>query len=215
MSDNTSTRWTRSHRIRALLAGGVVLGVGAAVTLAAWNDSEFAKGSFAAGSFNLEGSLDNSTYAEHDTSGGAAVVFDSTTYSGNISPGDVLYKPFWVRLDQATTSDATMVLTATAPAPTTGDNSPYLSYDIYELAPGDTCNAATAGSATAVWSGATLDARPATPATVSLTKGTPGTTPGTAVQLCFKVTAGPEGSFQQAATASTVWEFKATSVSGF
>lgn len=208
MSDNNSTRWTRSHKIRALLAGGVVLGVGAAVTLAAWNDSEFAKGDFAAGSFNIEGSTDGTAYAEQDTTGTAAAVFNLTDH-GNVSPGDVLYKSFWVRLDQATTNDATMVLTTTAPAATAGDNTSNLSYAIY--ADPTSCDAGGVTAATAVWEGTTLDARPGSPATVSLTKGTPGTTPGTAVQLCFQVTAG--AGLTQAATASTVWEFKATSVS--
>ncbi|WOQ16798.1 SipW-dependent-type signal peptide-containing protein [Raineyella sp. W15-4] len=211
MSDNTSTRWTRSHRIRALLAGGVVLGVGAAVTLAAWNDSEFAKGDFAAGTFNLEGSTDGTTYSQHDTAGTAAVVFDSATYSGNISPDNVLYKAFWVRLDSTTTSDATLVLNP-ATNTATGTNADHLSYDIYQLASGDTCDAATVGSATAVWTGTTLSARPATPASVNLAKGATGTA-GAAVQLCVKVTAGPETSFVQGGTASTVWEFKATSIS--
>ncbi|WOP19807.1 SipW-dependent-type signal peptide-containing protein [Raineyella sp. LH-20] len=213
MSDNTSTRWTRSHKIRALLAGGVVLGVGAAVTLAAWNDSEFAQGDFTAGTFNLEGSTDGTTYAQHSTSAAAALVFDSTTYSGNITPDDVLYKAFWVRLDSATTSDATLGLATTTPDPTTGTNADHLSYDIYQLAAGDTCDAATVSTATAVWSGATLSARPAIPPTIHLTKGATTGTAGTAVQLCVKVTAGPEGSLVQGGPASTVWEFKATSVS--
>ncbi|SFH86076.1 hypothetical protein E3O11_09355 [Cryobacterium levicorallinum] len=50
------SRQKRNRRIRAVLAGGLVLGLGAAVTLAAWNDSEFARGSFAASGFNLVGS---------------------------------------------------------------------------------------------------------------------------------------------------------------
>jgi len=39
---------TGFRRLRAVLAGGLVLGVGAALTLAAWNDAEFATGSFQA-----------------------------------------------------------------------------------------------------------------------------------------------------------------------
>ena len=45
----------RKGIIRAILAGGIVLGVGAAVTLAAWNASEFATGTFQAGTFTIEG----------------------------------------------------------------------------------------------------------------------------------------------------------------
>lgn len=63
---DTVTPTTRNRRkVLAVLAGGLVLGVGAAITLAAWNDSEFATGTFTAGSFNLQGSTDGTTYAEH------------------------------------------------------------------------------------------------------------------------------------------------------
>src|SRR5690606_31735774 len=57
-------RRRRSRMIRALLAGGLVLGVGTAVTLAAWNDSEFASGTFRAGTFDLEGSTDGTTFSQ-------------------------------------------------------------------------------------------------------------------------------------------------------
>lgn len=57
------------RKVLAVLAGGVVLGVGVGVTLAAWNDSEFATGTFTAGSFNLEGSTTSATadYADHNS----------------------------------------------------------------------------------------------------------------------------------------------------
>ncbi|MGO2139648.1 MAG: SipW-dependent-type signal peptide-containing protein [Leucobacter sp.] len=47
--------WTKA---RALLAGGLVLGVGAAVTLAAWTDNEWVRGVFGTGTFGIEGSTD-------------------------------------------------------------------------------------------------------------------------------------------------------------
>ena len=57
-----STTANRRRKISAILAAGMVLGVGTTATLAAWNDSEYAQGSFAAGTFNLEGSTDGTTY---------------------------------------------------------------------------------------------------------------------------------------------------------
>ncbi len=213
MSENTSTKWTRSQKIRAVLAGGVVLGVGAAVTLAAWNDSEFAQGDFTAGSFNLEGSLDNLTYTEHDTAGTAAVVFDATTGNGgNMSPDDVVYQAYWVRLDAPTTSDATMVLDTTTNT-ATGTNAPNLSYSVYELAPAATCDATTVATAPVVGSGTSLTDRTAG-TTVNLTANAAGT-PGDAVQLCFEVTAAAEGTLIEGGPASTVWGFQATSVSDY
>ena len=53
------------RKVLAVLAGGLVLGVGTAVTLAAWNDSEFATGDFAAGTFVFQGSTDNETFEDH------------------------------------------------------------------------------------------------------------------------------------------------------
>ncbi|XSS44541.1 SipW-dependent-type signal peptide-containing protein [Propionibacteriaceae bacterium Y1685] len=40
-----------SRKFRAALAGGLVLGIGAVVTLAAWTDDENAAGQFSAGTF--------------------------------------------------------------------------------------------------------------------------------------------------------------------
>ncbi|GAA2174298.1 hypothetical protein GCM10009846_19710 [Agrococcus versicolor] len=42
-------------RLRAVLAGGLVLGVGTTATLAAWNDSEYATTSVTSGSFGIVG----------------------------------------------------------------------------------------------------------------------------------------------------------------
>lgn len=43
----------RSRRARALLAGGLVLGVGAAATIAAWTDQELASTTVSAGTFSI------------------------------------------------------------------------------------------------------------------------------------------------------------------
>jgi|GEM_PF-5464807 len=45
-----------SKKFKAILAGGVVLGVGAAVTLAAWTDQEWTTADFSSGSFTLQSS---------------------------------------------------------------------------------------------------------------------------------------------------------------
>ncbi|WP_255808456.1 SipW-dependent-type signal peptide-containing protein [Leucobacter aridicollis] len=61
--------WTKA---RALLAGGLVLGVGAAVTLAAWTDNEWVRGVFGTGTFGIEGSKDGSVFSDNPTSGDPA-----------------------------------------------------------------------------------------------------------------------------------------------
>lgn len=47
-------RQQRSRRVRAVLAGGLVFGVGAAATLASWTDQEVATATITAGTFAIE-----------------------------------------------------------------------------------------------------------------------------------------------------------------
>ncbi|WP_029145801.1 SipW-dependent-type signal peptide-containing protein [Microbacterium luticocti] len=199
------TRTTR-RKILAVLAGGLVLGVGTAVTLAAWNDSEFAKGVFTAGSFNLQGATDGAggTYTDHASSNGAAALsFQLPATAAAMSPGDVVTAPFWVRLDATTTNGAT--LEAAGVQPGTGSDAAHLSYEVRALGPTDTCDADAAGPVVA--SGATLDAiEGGTP--VTLTAGTGGAA-GTPVQLCFIVTA--DAALTQGTTSTETWQFTATS----
>jgi len=202
----TARRSTTSRKVKAILAGGLVLGVGAAITLAAWNDSEFASGTFTAGQFNLEGSTDGTAFADHADSGTAAVVFDVTDY-GDVSPGDTMYEPFWVRLAENTTSAATLNL-AGITAGTLG-NEANLSYEIYRLDAGTpTCDAAGVAAGQLIGSGADLTTFVAGAAT-TLSPGSPTTDAGAAEQLCFVVTA--ESSLVQALGATTTWQFEAVS----
>lgn len=203
---NTDQRALTRRRVNAVLAGGLVLGVGAAVTLAAWNDSEFATGTFTAGSFNLEGSTTGAAtgYAEHPDAGSAAsLVFQLPDVAGSLAPDDVVYAPFWVRLDDATTNDATLLpagITAGA-----GGNEANLSYTVRAIAPAAVCDETASG--TLIASGATLDEL--TGATsVSLAKGTDPDA-GAPVQLCFAVTA---GDLEPTESATATWEFAATSI---
>lgn len=101
-------RWW--FRARALLAGGLVLGIGAAVTVAAWNDSEYVDTTITAGTFQIEGSTTSATagYADH------AVSTTSTTLSFSspvtaITPGTTTYASFWVRT-KATSVAGTVAL---------------------------------------------------------------------------------------------------------
>src|SRR5438046_769321 len=121
-----SVSMSKSGKVRALLAGGLVLGVGAAVVLAAWNDSEFATGTFTAGTFDLQGSTDGTAYADHAASPGAALPF--TLNPAHPAPGDTVYAPFAVRL-AANTSTGSTVTVNTASATGSVAN---LSYQLIE-----------------------------------------------------------------------------------
>lgn len=198
-----TTKKLNQRKARAILAGGLVLGVGAAVTLAAWNDSEFATGDFAAGSFNLEGSTTgaDSGFADHAAADGAAALEFTLPLADNLSPDDVVHAPFWVRLDDSTTTPAT--LTA-AGVDANGANAVNLSYTVSALDATETCGD---DAGTLVASGTSLSDFTAGTG-VALAIGA-GVDAGEAVQLCFEVTAGAD--LEQGAAASATWQFTATS----
>lgn len=173
----------RSRRVRALLAGGLVLGLGAAVTLAAWNGSEFAKAQFAAGSFSFTGSANGVDFSSHPNAGAAATL----TVSGdalNLAPGDETFLPFAVKLEG--TNDATV--TAVAPAV---DGT---------FAAGDL----TFSSAVVPAWGCDGTANFAAGSAASFEMS-----PDDVVNLCLKVTAAAQTTFSQGATGTVTWQFDA------
>ncbi|MFF3027391.1 MULTISPECIES: SipW-dependent-type signal peptide-containing protein [unclassified Microbacterium] len=197
------------RKVLAVLAGGLVLGIGTAVTLAAWNDSEFANGTFTAGAFNLEGSATgDANYSDHNVDkGDTAATLAFTVPVSNLAPGNIVYSGFWVRLAAGTTTGASLSANGTTADAAATSNSDHLSYSVYQLAPGATCNAASA-TGTPVATGATLDVQTGvTP--ITLSQGPNVSTAGTAVQLCFKVTA--DANLEQTLATTATWKFTATS----
>lgn len=91
-SHRAGSKRVRALRLRAVLAGGLVLGVGTAVTLASWTDNEFATGSFTSSVFDTQSSVNGSAYADNNTSPGATV-----TVSGPFAPGVTSYFPVLIR----------------------------------------------------------------------------------------------------------------------
>ena len=74
--------------MQAVLAAGLVLGIGTAATLAAWTDTENATGGFGASVFGTESqSAGSPTYASNTTAPGATLSFDATA----MSPGTSFY----------------------------------------------------------------------------------------------------------------------------
>jgi predicted ribosomally synthesized peptide with SipW-like signal peptide len=200
-------RRRRSRMIRAILAGGVVLGVGAAVTLAAWNDSEFAAGTFTAGTFGLEGSTNGTAFSEHASSGSAATL--AFTVSGAnlaLSPGDQVAAPFAVRLVAGSTNDGTVVIQA----PTTTGTVSGITYEVVRVASAAACStAATDSTGTSLVTAGTAITSVAGPNSFSVTKGATSAVAGAAQVLCFKFTA---GAVTQGQTGTVTWQLQATSV---
>jgi predicted ribosomally synthesized peptide with SipW-like signal peptide len=181
--------------VRAILAGGLVLGVGAAITLASWNDSEFATGTFAAGSFNIQGTSGDPaatpTWADHATSGTA----QSLTFKVNadtLSPGQTVYAPFSLRVDSAKQSyDATVVPNAMNPVTLSGDLATFLTAATYVSTYSD-CVAGTPGTTKLT--------------SLTLAKDGPSQT------LCLAVSLTDGDVAAQGKTGTAVWQFDATSV---
>ena len=95
----------RRRKLLAIASGGLVLGIGAAITLAAWTDRESASGDVKAGSFALESSIDGTTFT--DTTGpddSLTLTFDDL--AENLSPSDTASAVYAIRLDRSSTYSA-------------------------------------------------------------------------------------------------------------
>jgi predicted ribosomally synthesized peptide with SipW-like signal peptide len=194
---DTPARGLRSKRAKAILAGGLVLGVGAAITLAAWNDSEFATGVFAGGAFSIEGSTDGTAFTEHPTDDAAAPLTFAVE-ADNLAPEEPVYAGFAVQLTAASTYAATVDITASSAAPIASS----LTYSVVET---DTFGC----DATSFAAGDALVTDAATTTSTAADIFTLGATT-TPVFLCFEVT--PSATLPQASPSGTVlWEFSAVS----
>ncbi|MCW4353473.1 SipW-dependent-type signal peptide-containing protein [Hoyosella sp. YIM 151337] len=207
-SHTTSPRTNRNRRkARAVLAGGIVLGIGAVVTLAAWNDSVWAEGEFATEAWNVQGSVDGgSTWDEYATAGTAGQL-QFTLDNLAMVPGDTVYAPFALRVGpDPSTLDASVVLNS-AIVQTPGDFSNDLRLTVSGASP-TACADGNAGTTLPGWpSNSPLTAAGTTPITVSGS--------GTQYDLCFAVhlplNSGPYTGGQQL-TGSVQWKFDAESV---
>lgn len=185
-SDTSAAKRTLHRRkITAVLAGGMVLGVGAAVTLAAWNDSEFATGSFAAGSFTFQGSTDGTAFSDNPLSPGATLAFESN--ADNLAPNAVVYDAYFLKV---TGNPATV--TAATPVYTGDLSAAKLGAVVKQVPVGGLCNATTFAAST--------DVVTSTPFNMVV---------GTNVQLCMQVTAG--ATLTQNDTGTITWQWDAES----
>ncbi len=133
-------RWRRA---RALLASGLVLGVGAAVTLAAWNDSEHSSATFTAGTFGIEGAVDGTSFSEHASQAtSAAMTFPATP----MAPGTTSFALFSVRTTSASIGGTAQL--AANPGNSTGLGS-HLTYGVRAIA-GTTCDQSSFDAGAAV-----------------------------------------------------------------
>jgi predicted ribosomally synthesized peptide with SipW-like signal peptide len=203
----------RSRMVRAILAGGLVLGIGTAVTLAAWNDSEFVTNTFTAGQFSIEGAVTDptvtSTFSEHATVATAGAV-TYTLPQSNLSPNQTILAPYAVRTVAGTNYNATVGVYLNAAANTTGTTLvSNLGWAIYPQTSWGCTNTST-GVIASQAIGALAVTNTPIGAGFNLTKGgAAGATAGAPQYLCFVVTTG--AGLAQNAAGTVTWEFRATS----
>ncbi len=201
-------RTPRLTRVRALLAGGLVLGVGAGVTLAAWTAQEHATGTFAASRFGTLSSADGgATWTDNSTT--AAVLSLSPAA---LTPGDVTAASFGIR---ATAASVAGTVTVQTPTVGTGALTPYLRYRMYGGA-SSTCTTTSTPSGRTGWvvgDGSTWIAlTAAVPANSTALAAAGASSDGAPVWFCFQVRLADDApnSLQGSSTAAT-WQFLAAS----
>ena len=198
--NHTST----STQVKAMLAGGLVLGIGAAVTLAAWNDSEFATGIFTSGHFEMEGSTDGTAFSINDSAPGLGLTF--SLGFDNLAADETVSALWALRLDSTTNYDAEVTINS---ATATGAAASELSYGIVEVPSAAACTPTATGTQV-VPAGTALGAT-AGSTVITLDRSTSlGTLGGVPAFLCVQVTASPD--LAQSSTATGVWEFVATAL---
>ncbi|MBB0967665.1 hypothetical protein G6016_01555 [Dietzia aerolata] len=140
----------RKRKRKALLAGGVVLGLGAAVTLAAWSDDVFADGVFNTGNnFELVAAVDAAgtdfrTYNGPDSIDGETgrLDFDFSLDATSMEPGETVYAPITLATSDTSDMGGTVSL---ASVDAEGSYERLLTYRIYkDTAHGANCNATDA-----------------------------------------------------------------------
>ena len=192
-------RRIRLLRIRALLAGGLVLGTGATSTLASWNDGEYATGSFTAARFGIEGKLPAETdYGKH--TGSNAAVLGFTPAVTGLLPGATAYAAFAVRATSGSIAGSVR-LTAGTPTGALTD----LRYGVRTVSTPAQCNASGyPGGTSVILDNSTLDTSAGVSQTLAADR--------TPVYYCFAISlpVGASNSMQSQSRAQS-WQFVATS----
>lgn len=203
----------RSHpprlRLRAMLAAGLVLGVGGMTTLAAWTDTENATGTFGASIFGTESqSAGSPSYASNTTTPGATLTFAAT----GMSPGTSYYAWLNVRTTPASTVGGVVQLTSTATSGTLAGALQYRAVRMTDASPTATCGptAFTAGSPVFV-AGASATYLAASQVPATAVESTIGAGAGH-LGFCFdvRVAPGSADSFQ-GTTGTVTWNLSAVS----
>lgn len=197
----------RVARIRAVLAGGSVLGLGAAATLALWSDSEFATASLAAspGDFVVEGRAHGTeSWTSHPDATVAAQLDFGPDAGTLLSTGELISAAYQLRLGATSNNDGTAVLNA----PAFANLDPEVASRIHlTVRHGDCLNGATIQEGP-------LNAVTTRPHAIALSSGADAGTPGAPETVCFTARladgATTEGLSATTSTNAINWHFTVT-----
>lgn len=212
-------RATRARKGKAFLAAGVISGLGATMTLAAWSDAARVSASFRTDTFNVQG-LSNSVegWADHSTTDSPAVF---QPVMGSISPGTTRsYALFGLRMAPGSTVGATVTIPAgTKMTPST--QAILISMRVVRVQD-ENCSATSfapnstyvVGSAAPSF-GSMLSGPRAEAATVTLLPSDDAESPGRAAYLCYEFSlpqSVPPAGLSNGSVASVLWAFSAKSM---
>lgn len=197
-----------SGKVKAVLAGGLVLGVGAAVTLASWTDQAYVDATFGTSSFNIQVDTQGGgeAWVEADTEAAASDLVFSVGVEALV-PGGTVYAPVSLQTDPSGSVAGTVTLEGARPG-SGADQALFdaLTYTVTELEQGATCADGAVGG-TPLVAGRLTDG--SAPDAIALAADG-----GDRADLCFAVTLPPEASSNtdlQGVTTSALWRFAATS----
>ncbi|MDO2934786.1 SipW-dependent-type signal peptide-containing protein [Paeniglutamicibacter sulfureus] len=197
-------RGHRLIRLRAVLAGGLVLGVGATATLAAWTDEEHSAGSFKAGTFSIVGSTNGTDFSDHPAASGASLAFSLPAAA--MVPGTTVYALYSVKTAKTPVPSVAGSVHLTADAANFSGLGNYLHYGVKAITQ-TTCDAITFAHPTSIVvvdSGSKLN----TGADVGIALAANG---DSTVNYCFAVTLPADASNEaQGAALTARWTFAAT-----
>ena len=200
---SAAQKQNRRKKTRAIMASGLVLGVGAAVTLAAWSDTVWGAGTFGTegSAFNIEGSFDGgTTWDEYVTSDNAGPMMFAQNANALI-PGTPVYQLVGLH-ETENNLGADIVLNRTNP-----DNSDLSNLVTVAVADAGTGEAAPAcGPDNNFGAGVTIGADPAPMLTTEVA-------PGEYRWVCFSAELSNNATVDDGdlTSDSILWEFVATS----
>ncbi|MDN5732469.1 MAG: SipW-dependent-type signal peptide-containing protein [Yaniella sp.] len=128
--------------MRALLASGLVLGVGSTLTLSSWNDSEYIETEIEAGTFMFEGSRTGQEGSFEESSEEAAHALTFSSNAGQMYPGSSTYALFSVRTQSGSLGGTSQVQPPQWDRENPESLGHYLNYGI-RILEGTTCNEET------------------------------------------------------------------------